>query len=167
MTEGLGPLNLEDADMRGFDAVPANRYNAEVYDLTMDAVKNTQGRGKLPAGTPMVKVQFRITDEEFENRRVFQTFPIPPDSYDPKKAQMMKGMLARFFVALGEKEETVLSKKYNPDFEDFVGRPCVITVSRQPKKTSEGEEIPGEFNNRVTGIKPAGSLAGSGDDHLL
>lgn len=165
-----GPLNLADADLKGFDAVEPQRLNVEVFQITMDAVKNTQGTGKMPAGTPMVKVQYRATadnPEGLENRRFFQTFTIPPKDYDKSKAQKLKGMLARFFIALGEKEEDVLSNKFEPDLEDYVGRPCVITVSKQPKKTQDGTIIPDEYNNPVTGVKPAGSNTGSDGGGIL
>lgn len=157
----IGPLNLSDADVKGFDAVDAGRYNAEVFEIKMDAVKNTSGQGKMPAGTPMVKVQFKLTDSEVENRRVFVTYVIPPPDYDQSKAQKLRGMLARFFIALGEPEEKVLGKKFDPDFEDYIGRPCVVVVGKEPKKDQSGNTIPDEFNNPVKGVKPAGSAAGA------
>jgi len=158
-----GPLNLADADLKGFDALEPGRGNAEVFEMKMDAVKNTSGTGKMPAGTPMVKVQFRLTEnneEGLENRRLFSQYIIPPKDYDQKKAQMMKGMLARLFIALGEDEATVLNNKFDPDFQDYVGRECVVSWKKTPKKDSDGHVIPDEFNNPVTGVKPAGSMAG-------
>jgi hypothetical protein len=158
-----GPLNLADADLKGFDALEPGRGNAEVFEMKMDAVKNTSGTGKMPAGTPMIKVQFRLTEnneEGLENRRLFSQYIIPPEGYDQKKSQMMKGMVARLFIALGDEESTVLSKKFDPDFEDYVGRECVVSWSKKPKQTSDGAIIPDEYNNPVTGVKPAGSLTG-------
>ena len=55
-------LNLSDADMGGFEALDPGRYNAEVFDITWDAVKNPGGR--TPVGTPMIKVEFKLTDED-------------------------------------------------------------------------------------------------------
>jgi len=151
-----GPLNLSDADMKGFDPLEPGRYNAEVVEITMDAVKNLSGEGKMPAGTPIVKCQFKITDEEYANRRVWVQYVIPPKDYDKGKASKMKGMLARFFIALGVPEEEVLSKTFDPDFDDFIEVPCVVSIGKEPKKDRQGNIIEGEFNNPVKGIKPAG-----------
>jgi hypothetical protein len=161
----IGPLNLSDADTSGFDPLEPARYNAEVFEITMDAVKNEGG--KMPVGTPIIKVQFKLTDEPFENRRVWTQFVVPPNSYDKAKAQKIKGMIARFFMALGVPEETVKSKDFNPDFEDFIGAACVVVVGKEPKKTREGSIIEGEYNNPVKGIKPAGTLVAAGDTSLL
>lgn len=157
-----GPLNLSGADLEGFKPLDANRYNAEVFEMSMDAVKNADGQGKLPAGTPMIKVQFKLTDEGVENRRVFSQYVLPPDGYDEKKAATMKGIVANFFIALGVPEADVLSKKFAPDFEDFIGRACVVVVGKVPKKTRDGSVVEGEWNNPVNGVKPAGSIATSG-----
>ena len=158
----FGPLNLSDADMKGFDPLEPGRYNAEVFEITMDAVKNATGAGKMPAGTPMMKVQFKITDEEYANRRVWTQFVIPPKDYDKSAAAKMKGMLARFFIALGTPEEEVLNKNFSPDFGDYVGEPCVITVAKEPKKDRQDNIIEGEYNNPVKSIKPAGEAVESG-----
>jgi len=164
-----GPLNLSDADLTGFEPLDPGRYNAEVFEITMDAVKNTSGEGKMPAGTPMVKVQFKLTnnDESIENRRVFTQFVIPPKDYDKAKAAKMKGMLARFFIATGDAEEVVLNKDFDPDFEDYKGRPCVVVLGKEPKKDRSGTVVEGEYNNPVKGIKPAGSIVGTATGGLL
>jgi|SRR5215831_3041278 len=155
-----GLLNLSDADLSGFEPLDPGRYNARIHEITMDAVKNTDGTGKMPAGTPMVKVQFRLTDEApLLNRALWVTYVIPPKDYDAGKAAKMKGMLARFFMALGDSEETVRDKNFDPDFEDYINRECVVVVGKEPKKTRDGEVIEGEFNNPVKGVKPAGSIA--------
>jgi hypothetical protein len=159
MADGL--LNLSDADLSGFEAIPAGRYNAEVFKIETDAVKNTSGEGKMPAGTPMLKIQFRITEEPYANRRVFVTYVIPPKGYDEEKAKKMKGMIARFFIALGDSEEAVKNPKFNPDFEDYIGRECVVQVGYEPKRDRSGATIDGEFNNPVKGVKPAGTLSGA------
>jgi len=166
----LGPLNLSDADTSGFEAVDPQRLNAEVFQITQDAVKNTSGQGKMPAGTPMIKVQWRATEdnvEGLENRRFFSSFVIPPKDYDKGKAQKMKGMLVNFLTAIGEDEEAVRGKGYSPDWEDFLGRAAVITVGKQPKKDAAGNVVEGEYNNPVTGIKPAGSDVGQATGSLL
>lgn len=163
---GTGPLNLADADLKGFDALEPGRGNAVIHELKMDAVKNASGTGKMPAGTPMIKVTFRLTEDNedgLENRKLWAQYIMPPNDYDKKKAQMMKGMLVRFFVALGEPEEKVVTKNFNPDLEDYIGRECVVIWGKKPKQTASGDTIPEEYNNPVTGVKPAGSLVGAGD----
>lgn len=168
-----GPLNLGDANLKGFDAVDPGRYNAEVFEMSLDAVKNASGTGKMPAGTPMIKIQYKLlsdangTTDGIENRRVFQTLVIPPKDYDAGKAATMKGMIARLFIALGTAEETVVSDSFNPDFEDYVGLPCVLVLGKEPKKDMSGNVVEGEFNNPVKGVKPAGSLAGSEAGSLI
>jgi len=163
----MGLLNLSDADLSGFEPLEPGRYNAEVFEMTTDAVKNLSGEGKMPAGTPMVKIQFKLTDESVNNRRVFVTYVIPPDDYDPGKAAKMKGMIARMFIALGDSEETVRSKKFEPDFDDYIGRECVVVVGKEQKRTRDGEIIDGEYNNPVKGIKPAGSIVSTTSGGLL
>ena len=164
MTPG-GLLNLSDADMSGFEPLDPGRYNAEVFDITMDAVKNPGG--KTPVGTPMIKVEFKLTDEGTSNRHAWTQFVVPPKDYDKEKAAKMKGMIARFFVAMGDTEEAVRSKDFDPDFEDYKGRPCVIVLGKELKRNRDGETIDGEYNNPVKGIKPAGSIVGSATTGLL
>lgn len=163
----MGLLNLQDADLKGFEAIDPGHYDAEVFEMKMDAVKNASGQGKMPAGTPMIKVQFKLTGEGVENRRVFSQYIIPPKDYDKAKAQKLKGFLARFFIALGEPEEKVLGKGFDPDFEDFLGRPCVVVLGKEPKKDMSGNIVEGEYNNPVKGVKPAGSSTASSSGGLL
>lgn len=164
----MGPLDLSDANIKGFEAVDAGRYNAKVFALDMDAVKNTSGRGKMPAGTPMIKVQFKLTadniDPSVENKRVFVSYVIPPEGYDQKKAATMKGMIARFFMALGVPEEQVMSNAFDADFQAFIDSDCVVVVGKEPKRTSDGVVIDGEYNNPVKGVKPAGSIGSPGEN---
>ena len=162
-----GLLNLSDADLSGFEPLDPGRYNAEVFEISMDAVKNLSGEGKMPAGTPMVKIQFKLTDESVNNRRVFVTYVIPPKDYDTQKAAKMKGMIARFFMALGVDEETVRGKNFDPDFDDYIGKPCVVVVGKEQKRTRDGDIVDGEYNNPVKGVKPAGSIASATSGGLL
>src|SRR5215831_16266508 len=175
-----GPLNLSDADLTGFDPINPGRYNAEVFEITMDAVKNEGG--KTPVGTPIMKVQFRLKNNDpitivddkgnekqmdLDNRAVWTQFVIPPKDYDKAKASKMKGMIARFFIATGDAEEVVLNKDFDPDFEDYKGRPCVVVLGKEPRKDRQGAVVEGEYNNPVKGIKPAGSIVGTVSGGLL
>lgn len=164
-----GPLDLSGADLKGFEALDPGRYNAQIVKLENDAVKNASGQGKMPAGTPMIKIQYKVLEPKIngevldQDRRVFQTLVIPPKGYDSKKAATMNGMIARFFIAIGVPEEKVLGKGFNPmeDPEQFYGNECVVTLGREPKKDAQGNVIDGEYNNPVKGVKPAGTLVGS------
>lgn len=177
-----GPLNLSDADLTGFDPINPGRYNAEIFEITMDAVKNTSGEGKMPAGTPMMKVQFKLINNDpitivddkgnekemdLDNRRVFTQFVIPPVEYDKAKAAKMKGMIARFFIATGDDEEVVLNSEFDPDFADYQGRPVVVVLGKEPRRDRQGNTVEGEYNNPVKGIKPAGSIVGATSSGLL
>jgi Protein of unknown function (DUF669) len=160
----LGPLNLGDADTSGFQPMEPGRYNATIFDVTLDAVKNASGLGKMPAGTPMVKVQFRIEDEPYVNMRAWANYIIPPNDYDHAKSAKIKGMFVNFLVAIGEPEEKVRSGGYDPDLEDFKGRECVVVLGKEQRRDQNGNTIEGEYNNPVKGVKPAGSLAGGSGD---
>lgn len=167
VTEGMGPLDLSDADLEGFDAIDAGRYNVELVELTWDAVKNPNG--KLPVGTPILKIQAKVVDhEQYENRRLFDQFTVPPKDYDAKKAATMKGFMARFFMALGYTEEQIKSPEFNPNFEDLQGQAAVAVVGKEPKKTRDADGelvvVPDEWNNPIKGWKPAGSLATAGEE---
>jgi len=156
----MGLLDLSGSDLSGFEPLEPGRYNARVFDISLDAVKNA---GKVPVGTPMIKIQYKLTGNEhmgegLENRRVWQQFVVPPKDYDQQKAAKMNGMIARFFIALGESEETVRSKKFDPDFEDYKDRECVVVLGKEPKKDRQGNIVDGEFNNPVKSVKPAGSI---------
>ena len=161
-----GPLDLSGADLKGFEALDAGRYDAEVFEMIWDIVKNASGKGKLPAGTPMLKVQFKLLNPMIggetidQDRRVFGQYPVPPKDYDKQKAAIMNGMIARLFIGLGDTEETVKSATFEPDLQDYISRPCVVTISKDPKKDATGAIVEGEFNNPVKGVKPAGSGAG-------
>lgn len=154
-------LNLKDADTSGFDPIPAGTYDAAIYEAKMDEVKNASGEGKLPAGTPMVKVQFKITEGgeegEYYNRRVFRNFIIPPEKgYDKAKAAKMKGMFVRFLTAIGYEESEIVSADFDLNLEELAGKECRVVVAVRPAT----EEY--EAQNEVKGVKPAGDSVPAG-----
>ncbi len=157
----MGLLDLSGADTSGFEAIPAGTYPAEIHEVAMKETKGGEN-AKLPAGTPYINVQYRITDPEYDNRRVFGKYIIAPAKVDGKKYEAkakMDGMLARFFIALGYEEDEVTSGTFEPDLEDLVGRACKVTVKQR--------DYQGEMQNDVTGVRPlsddeAAAPAGSG-----
>lgn len=172
MSEG-GPLDLSDADLSGFDALDSGRYNAEIFEVKWDAVKNASGTGAMPAGTPMLKVQVRILEPKIndvvidQDRRAFASYVSPPKDYDKKNAAMMRGFLVRFFTSLGFSEEEVMGGGFDPDFDELKGMPCVVTLGKEQKKGSDGKVVEDEYNNPIKGFKPAGSVAAASGGGLL
>jgi len=153
-------LDLSGADNSGFDAVDAGSYNATVYEIGMT---ETSGQGKLPAGTPMVKVQFAAQDEPIENRRFFTNFTLPSEDQQPdsQKRNRSLGMFVNFLTALGEDEKKIKAKGFDLDnLQGLVGRECVIRVGKELYKRHPDDE--GEWTNPVKAIKPAGSTTGGG-----
>lgn len=148
--EAPAVLDLSGADTTGFDPIPAGTYAATVFKADMKETKGGEN-AKLPAGTKMINVQFRISDEEeYVNRRVFRQYVIAPAKVDGKKYEhkaMMDGMLARFFESIGYSMEEITSGNFNMDLGDFAGRECRVTLKIV---TYNGEQ-----KNEVTGVKPA------------
>lgn len=155
-------LDLSYGDTSGFDAVPANSYNCTVYEVTME---ETSGQGKLPAGIPMVNVQFAVQDEEYANRRFFNRYPLPsPDQHE--RAAFMVGNFINLLVALGEDEQKIKTKGFNPEkLDDLVGRECVVRVGKELYKRSPEDE--GDWTNPVKSVKKAGSSTSSGQKEGL
>lgn len=148
----MSTLDLSGADLKGFEPVPAGSYPCQVYEASMGEVS---GEGVLPAGTPKLMVTFRVTEGEYQNRRFWGNYSIPPADYE--KAATLKGMLVRFLTALGYDEKKLVSGKFNLDVDDLVGRECVVTVKVEQKYNAE----PGVMTNTITGVKPAGSATGT------
>lgn len=183
-------LDLTENEGGGFDAFSSGTYDAVVYEAKMDEIKNADGKGKLPAGTPMIKVQFKITggpagqfvveegkdpktyeagqgeDYALNNRRVFRNYIIPPKMIDGQAYEhyaLMNGMLVRFLTALGYDEEVVTQPDFDLDLNDLSGQECRIVVGQKSyKDPSSTPEEPPVIQNEVKGVKPAGAPAVGG-----
>ena len=145
-------LNLSSAEMKGFEALPGGTYDAVVYDAQMDETKGSEG-SVLPAGVPVLNVQFKIEGGDYDNRRVFRRFIIAPDKVNGKKYEhkaMMDGMIARFFIALGWSEDEVISAEFEPDLEDLKGKECRITVKYKAADDERGYPA----SNDVSAVRP-------------
>lgn len=150
-------LDLSGADTSGFQPVPAGAYNATVFSIEM---AETSGSGKLEAGIPMVKVQFALQDEPYENRRVFTNYVLPNQDQHENSSRFL-GSFVNFLAALGV--ELPKSGKFDPaELSKLEGEPCVIRVAIG--KTSEQYPDP---QNEVRGVKPAGSTISTGEPTLL
>src|SRR4051812_22126836 len=106
--ETPGVLDLTGADTSTFEAIPAGKYKAVIWDVVWDKTKNPDGTKKMPDGTPMLKVQVRLDNEEHadteyeldgvttkigKNRTLFGQFVVPPAGYDADAAAKMKGSI--------------------------------------------------------------------------
>jgi hypothetical protein len=136
-------LNLSKATETTFEPIPTGTYNAVVFEADMTETKGREG-AKLPAGTPMLQLQFKVTDGEYENRRLWRTYPIPPKGYENEEA--MNGVLYGTLKALGVVDEP---SKLDIDVDELNGLPCKIAVGQHTYN--------GEIQNDVKRVKPAGS----------
>lgn len=160
-------LNLAEAE--GFDPLPPGTYVCEVFSHEMAATKGGEN-AKLPAGTPMIKIQFKVisdtegnteVDDEgtmvkLENRRVFGQWVVPPAEIDGepyKHYKMMNGTIVGLMQALGyEKAEIQDKKGFDPDLDEKIGTQVLVTVGRDL-----------EFNsNPVKRVRAATEAVGAG-----
>ena len=156
----MGVLDLSGADTSGFDAIPSGRYFCSVFKAEMRETKGGEN-AKVPAGTPLINIQWQVhhpvgepENAEYENRRVFSSYVVPPKEHDKEKAAKMKGMIVRLLVALGYEESEVTDKKFDLDLEDLVGRDADVTVGQRPSYND-----PEVQENVVKGVRPAGSAS--------
>lgn len=137
MSEALGPLNLSDADTTGFEPIPSGtEVRAEVFEATTVSIEKEDG--KLPQGTPGVKIQAKILNEgegsQYFNRRVFNNYWLPGEGYDNDKAAKMKGMFVNFLIAIGYEKDEVMGGSFNLDLDDMQGREFILRVGVQPAR---------------------------------
>jgi hypothetical protein len=146
-------LDLSGADTSGFEPLPTGAYNCNVYEVEMTEVS---GSGKLPAGTPMVKVQLRVKEgEDHANHPVWTNYPLPEKSYENHAKTV--GNFVNFLVALGEDKDKIKAKGFDlSKLKALEGKECVVRVIKE-----EYPKDSGDYVNRVKGVKPAGSLTGS------
>lgn len=147
-------LDLSGADTSGFEALPTGQYNCNVYEVEMTEVS---GSGKLPAGTPMVKVQFRVKEgEDNANHPIWTNYPLPDKNYENHAKTV--GNFVNFLAALGYDAAKTKEKGFDmKKLKELEGKECVVRVTRE-----EYPKDSGDYTNRVKGVKPAGSATGSG-----
>jgi hypothetical protein len=150
----MSVLDLSGADTSGFEALPTGSYECTVYEAEMTEVR---GGGKLPSGTPMVKVQFRVKDgEEHAGHPIWTNYPLPDKNYENHAKTV--GNFVNFLVALGYDAAKIKSKGFDTkNLSEIEGKECVVRVTRE-----EYPKDSGDYTNRVKGVKPAGSAAASG-----
>jgi hypothetical protein len=122
-----------------YSPVPAGSYNATIFDIKSETVKSGPNEGK-----PRFNIQFRISEGQHENRRVFGLVALYVAG-DFWKTQS-------FFSALGY---DLKSGKFEvPEINELLGKPIGVRVKI-------GKDQNGEDRNEIAGFdKPAkGSVA--------
>lgn len=171
----MSMLNLSGADtsVPEFEPLAPGSYNAAVLEAKWE---ETKGGGKLPAGTPMLSIQYKITDERLEgkDRRAFDRYINAPAKIDGKAYEhkaKMDGMLVRFLVAIGYDKDEVMGGKFELDVDDLGGRECVVTLGVEKYTSNDIDEETGENivkkRNTVKGVKKAGSATGAASGGLI
>lgn len=107
------PKDLATNVSSSYDPVPAGKYETTIYDIQKDTVKSGDNAGK-----PRLKVQLRIAEGQYENRRLFALIPLYVAG-DFWKAQS-------FFSALGY---TVEGSFEVPEINELLGKPVVARVT--------------------------------------
>lgn len=118
-------------------AIPAGSYNATVFEVKQEEVRSGPNEGK-----PRFNVQFRISDGQYENRRVFSYIPLYVAG-DFWKTQS-------FFSALGY---DMKSGDFEvPEVNDLQGKAIGVRVK-------VGKDQNGEDRNEVAGFDKATSAS--------
>lgn len=111
-------------------AIPAGTYQATVFDAKLEEVRSGPNEGK-----PRLNVQFRVSDGEFENRRVFSYIPLYVAG-DFWKTKAFFGSLG-YDMKAGDFEV--------PDATELAGKPVAVRVK-------VGKDMNGEDRNEVGGF---------------
>lgn len=121
---------LESKGSGSLEPIPAGSYNATVFDVKEEQVRSGPNEGK-----PRFNVQFRISEGQYENRRVFSYVPLYTGN-DAWKA-------AAFFKSLGYDIKAGSFKV--PETVDLLGKPIGVRVK-------VGSGLDGQARNEVGGF---------------
>lgn len=117
-----------------YEPLPKGKYNVNIFDVQADTVKSGENAGK-----PRWKVQLKVADGDYENRRIFTLIPLYVAG-DFWKTQS-------FFEALGY---DLKSGKFEvPAINDLLGKSVVARVTVR--------EAQGEYpaDNNISGFEVA------------
>lgn len=136
-------INITSADLQqntgSYSAVPAGTYAATIFNVELAQVKNGENAGK-----PQYKLQFRIAEGQYENRRLFTYVPL----YTGKAFWKTQA----FFGALGydmkDGQFTV------PTPNELAGKPIAVKVTIV--KDQDGAD-----DNNVAGFSKGASPVGA------
>jgi hypothetical protein len=126
-------LSSASSNSGSLGAIPAGSYNASIFDVKQEEVRSGPNEGK-----PRLNVQFRISDGQYENRRVFAYIALYVAG-DFWKTQS-------FFKALG----------YDMKSGDFeVPEPTELMGKAVGVRVKVGKDQNGEDRNEVAGFDKA------------
>jgi hypothetical protein len=134
------PDNLpQSSNTNTYEPVPAGKYETTIFDVQAETVKSGQNAGK-----PRWKVQLKIAEGEFENRRLFVLIPLYVAG-DFWKTQS-------FFESLGY---PVKGNFDVPEASELLGKPVVARVVIR--------EAQGEYpaDNNVSGFEKGTAKSGA------
>lgn len=135
----------DNVDGGDFEPIDEGIYEAEVFEASM-----TESQG----GRPGLNVQFRITADEANNRRVFRTYWLPTeDEAGTDKAGFMIQFLKDFINNVNPDINTVGQMDLDP--ADLIGQPCRVVV--------EHGEYKGKVQENVESVKAPTADQTSGD----
>lgn len=123
--------DLQSTNSGSYDPLPKGTYATTIYSLETTPVKNGDNAGK-----PQLKVQLRVSEGQYENRRLFTYVPL----YTGKAFWKTKA----FFEALGY--DLSAGNFQVPDNADLLGKPIAAKVTVVPNGVS------GEDENNVAGF---------------
>lgn len=122
--------DLAAAEAGSYSVVPAGSYNATIYEAKLEQVKSGPNEGK-----PRLNIQFKLTGEGVENRRVFGYVALY------KAGDFWKTQA--FFKALGYNMQAGTFEVPNP--ADLAGKPIGVRVK-------VGKDQDGNDRNEVAGF---------------
>ncbi len=141
MAKGIAQ-GLADSDGIVFPTLPAAKYNARVTKLEDVEAKDT---AKHP-GTPMVKVTFRVLDDDpaLDGKTVTNHMMLPYAEWmDEEDNRKQLAAMSRMYVACG------LEVEDEYDTDDWMGQELVVVVTE-----SEFPAGSGKMTNNVSDVLP-------------
>ena len=134
------PDNLpQSSNTNSYEPVPAGKYETTIFDVQAETVKSGPNEGK-----PRWKVQLKIAEGQFENRRLFVLIPLYVAG-DFWKTQS-------FFESVGY---SVKGNFNVPEIAELLGKPVVARVVIR--------EAQGDYpaDNNVSGFEKASQKSGA------
>jgi hypothetical protein len=131
-------INISQADLApksDYSLLPAGTYNTTIFDIETLEVKNGENAGK-----PQFKIQLRVSEGEFENRRLFTYVPL----YTGKAFWKTQA----FFEALGY---DMKDGKFNvPTTTELMGKAIGAKVKIAPGLEGEENNVAGFVKSAST-----------------
>lgn len=155
-TLSFGKETIEQAQSAGsFDAIPNGNYAATIFSIKAGEFGDPKpGKGNNK-GKPFWNVQYRISDGQYTNRRLFQMVGLfekwaSPDNPEPNEDGAVNFTLPQFLTAIGVDldEEVKL-----PSVDEIQGTEVTINVGTR--------EYNGTKQNEIKRVNPKGGATQS------